>query len=391
MSVRLGRREFLALTGVAGLGALAACAPSAQPSSGTSGSSAGTTSPAGTGTSSAGSSSTGSAGGAGSSSAPAKTGGKIVAGEWGGVWDKALGVVTPPFTQRTGIEVMNTVTTGGQLTVIQQNPGKYDLSWLIGSDAANGLAQGVLDPIDKSKITAIDSIIPNLISGQTFGGKLAGVPISYGAEGILWRKDKVPFEITSWADLWRPELKGQIAIQNAPSIGGLFLVYAAGQAFGSGPDDFTAGWTAVAKLRDNVQYLYTVSSDPINKLADGSVWVAVTFANQGIPLKGQNVEVTIPKEGAPWSVQNITVPSASKNKDLTYQFINYMLESDSQIAWAKNAKAAPANTAVTLPTDVQGAIMETPEVASKLWPINWQELGQNIPGWTTQWQKIFSS
>jgi hypothetical protein len=34
--------------------------------------------------------------------------------------------------------------------------------------------------------------------------------------------------------------------------------------------------------------------------------------------------------------------------------------------------------------------METPDVAKSLWPINWQELGDNIPGWTTQWQKIFS-
>jgi len=359
MADNVTRRGFLGLgAGLSAAAFLAACSPSTN-TSGASGAASGGTK-------------------------------RIVAGEWGGVWDKALQVVTPPFTQRTGIEVLNSVTTGGQLTVIEQNPGQYDMNWLIGSDAARGFKSGVLDAIDTSKIKNLDAIIPRLKDGQMVDGKLTGVPISYGANGILWRKDKVPFEIKSWKDLWRPELKGQIAIQNAPSIGGLFLIYAAGQAYGNGPDDFEAGWKALERLKDNVQFLYTVSSDPINKIASGAVSVVVTIADQGIPLKGQNVEVTVPQEGAAWSLQNITIPVASKNKDLAYEFINYMLEDETQIAWSKNAKIAPASTAVQLPSDVQANLVEDDAVADRLWPIDWLQLGENIEDWTTRWQRIFT-
>lgn len=368
MAENLSRRAFLTAAG-AGAGAIAVSACTPGPSAG---------SPAAT---------------SGGSGAPAGTGGarKIVAGEWGGVWDKALQEVTPEFIKRTGITLENTVTSGGQLVVIEQNPGKYDLNWLIGSDAARGYKQGLLDAIDESKIKNLSGIIPKLVEGQRVDGKLTGVPISYAALGILWRKDRVPFQITSWKDLWRPELKGQVAIQNAPSIGGLLLVYAAARASGSGPNDVEGGWKGIEQLKDNVQFLYTVSSDPINKIAAGSVNVVVTIADQGVALKSQNVEVTIPAEGAPWSLQNVTIPKASRDKDAAYEFINYMLEDSTQTAWAKNAKAAPASTKVTLPADVQASLVETKQVGDSLWPINWLELGDNIPAWTTRWQKIFGA
>lgn len=327
----------------------------------------------------------------GSSGSGSGSGGKIVASEWGGNWDKALQKVCPPFTQRTGIEVVNSVNSGSALTKVSQNPGQYDLAWLIGSDAVNGVANGTLAPIDQSKIKELSSLNPTLLKGVTVDGQLCGVPISYGATGILWRKDKVPFEIKTWKDLWRPELKGKITIQNAPSIGGLFLVYAAARAFGSGPTDYEAAWTAIAQLKPNVQYLYTVSSDPINKLSTGEVWAAVSFADYGVPLKAKNVESLIPADGAPWSMQTITVPKAAKNADKTYEFINYMLESGSQIEWARAATIAPSNTSVSLPDDVKAAVLETPDVANAIWPIDWKELAANIQPWTTRWQKIFTS
>jgi spermidine/putrescine-binding protein len=310
---------------------------------------------------------------------------------WGGVWEEAADQHVDAMIRRaTGLDITYSVAAGGQLPTVQQNPGKYDLAWLIGSDAVQGYQTGVTEAIDKTKITNYSTLLPTLVKGQTINGKLTGVPISYGAEGILWRKDKVPFTITSWKDLWRPELKGQIAIQNAPSIGGFFLIYAGARVFGTGPNDFAAGWTAIQKLAPNVQYLYTISSDPIDKLADGSIWVAVTLADQGIPLKSENVEVTLPTEGVPWSVQNLTIPKTSLQKDLAYDVINYMLSHQGQTAWAEYAKAAPASSSASLPKSVQSTLVETPALSKKLWPINWEQLGADTDSWTTRWQTIFS-
>ncbi|HEY0638580.1 MAG TPA: extracellular solute-binding protein [Pseudonocardiaceae bacterium] len=329
-------------------------------------------------------------GGGASGGGGAAASGRITARCWGGVWEEALRVVCPPFTSRSGVEVLNDP---GSDTVqlLTQKPGQYDLAWLIGNEAARGFETGVLEAIDTSRIPKFGGIVKRLSEGQTRDGKVSAVPISYTASGILYNPDKVPFEVTSWEDLWRPEFKGQVAIQNAPSIGGLFLVFTGARLFGNGPDDYEAGWQALERLKDNVQFLFNTSTDGVNKLAGGSVAAVVTIADQGIPLRSRGIETVVPSEGSTWSVQNITVPAAAKNKDAVYDFINYMLEDATQIEWAKNGKAAPASTDVTLPGDVAGNLVETPEVADSLWPIDWFEFGANITEWTTRWQRIFGS
>jgi putative spermidine/putrescine transport system substrate-binding protein len=309
---------------------------------------------------------------------------------WGGVWETAMNKVGPAFTEGGGMEIL--IDAGsGSLPLLQQKPGQYDVAWLIGTDAARGLESGVLDPIDTSRIKNWSKIAPSLTESQRNGDQVSGVPISYTASGIMYKTDKVPFKITSWEDLWKPELKGQIALQNAPSIGGLQLVFVAARLFGSSPTDYEAGWAAIERLKPNVQFLYNISTDGITKLAAGSVAACVGIADQGIPLKSRGVETVIPVEGTTWSVQNLTIPSASNQKDAAYDFINYMLDEETQVNWSREGKAAPASTTVVLPEEVSANLMETAEVTKNLWPVSWAEFGANIPDWTKRWQTIFGS
>ncbi len=104
------------------------------------------------------------------------------------------------------------------------------------------MTDGTLEPIDTSRIERFAQINPRLSDGITHGGDLSGVPISYTATGIIYNRDRLGFDITSWEDLWREELHGQLCIQNAPSIGGLSLIFTGARVFGSGPDDYEAGW-----------------------------------------------------------------------------------------------------------------------------------------------------
>lgn len=325
-----------------------------------------------------------------SSSGEAELSGSITAAEWGGVWDTALQAVTPGFTDATGVDVVNSVNSGSVLAMMQQNPGLYDVAWNIGTSGVQSLQQGLVEPIDTSRIKDLDKINPKLLDALTVDGQLAGVPISFGTEGILYRSDLVPFEIKSWKDLWDPRLKGQITIQNAPSIGGLFVMMAGGEVFGDGITDVDAGFDAMKELEPNIQSLYANSAEPINALASGSASVAVTFANYGVPLEGQNVKIVIPDGGSAWSLQAISIPKDAPNKDAAYAFINYMLEQDTQVAWADAASIAPARTDVELPAEVQTKVRETPEVAADIWPIDWVWFGENVDAWTTRWQEIFT-
>lgn len=319
-----------------------------------------------------------------------KLSGKITAAEWGGVWDNALQVVSPGFTTATGVDVVNSVNSGSVLAVLEQNPGLYDLGWVIGTTGVQAYEKGLTQAIDTSKIDNFDSLNPILVDAMTVDGELSAVPISFGTMGILYRSDLVDFKIDEWKDLWDPRLEGKITIQNAPSIGGLFVMMAAAEAFGKGIDDYEAGFKAMEKLKRNIQSLYANSAEPINALASGTASVAVTFANYGIPLKTENVEIVIPKGGSAWSVQAISIPKAATNPDAAYAFINYMLQKDTQVTWADAASIAPANTTVKLPANVRAKVLEDKDVGASLWPIDWVEFGKSVDGWTTRWQEIFA-
>lgn len=326
----------------------------------------------------------GSAGDAGKS-------GSITAAEWGGVWDTGLRAVSPGFTKKTGVAVTNSVNNGDVVTMLQQNKGQYDLAWVIGTTGVKAYNQKLTEAIDRSRIPALSTVNPALIKSMTVNGSLVAVPISYGATGILYRTDLVPFAIKSWKDLWDPRLKGKVTIQNAPSIGGLFVMMAAGLAYGSGITDYDAGFNALKRLEPNIQSLYKNSAEPINSLASGKAAVAVTFVNYGASLQSQKVKIVQPDGGSPWSLQAISIPKATRNKDAAYKFINYMLEKHTQVEWADKAEIATSRTDVTLPAKTRKKVLETADVADHLWDIDWVEFADNLDTWTERWQKIFTS
>ena len=63
-----------------------------------------------------------------------------------------------------------------------------------------------------------------------------------------------------------------------------------------------------------------------------------------------------------------------------------MLQDEQQIEWARLAKVAPS-TSVVLPADVQANLIETPDLATKLFPIDFLHAGLNLPKWADRWQR----
>lgn len=314
-------------------------------------------------------------------------------GEWGGVWDKALTDLNPDLQKGTGLTITNAVYgSGAAQTIVERNPGKYDVAWMIPSVAADAMKKGIVQGIDTSKVEAWGDIYPALKESLSVDGAVYGVPISWGVSGILYRKDIIGFDLTSWKDLWRPELKGQITIQNAPSSGGLIVMLAASKVFGSGLKDVETGWAKMKELKPNIKFLYDKSSDPINKLVDGSVAVAVTFADFGIGLQDKGVKTAVPVEGSDSGPQLITIPAKAKpaHMDQIYRYINYMLRPEAQIAWSRATQVYSANSKVVLPADVQSTLVETPDTAKTLWDLDYLWFGENQTAWTEQWQRIFA-
>jgi len=73
----------------------------------------------------------------------------------------------------------------------------------------------MVQPIDTSKLKNWPNVSPSLAKQGEFNGQQYWVPWDWGYESILVRKDLVEKVPESWADIWDPQYKGHIAINDS--------------------------------------------------------------------------------------------------------------------------------------------------------------------------------
>ncbi len=258
-------------------------------------------------------------------------------------------------------------------------------SWL---DMA--IARKLIQPFSPDLLLQMDNwqnLAPQWQALGSRGGVVWAVPYRWGTTAIAYRRDKVATPITSWADLWRPELKGKItAIDDANEILGLVLKKL-GYSYHS---------PSIANLPDFLPSLHSLhqqillySSDAyLQPLLIEDALVAVGWSVDLVRLARQNpnIQVVIPAEGtALWAdlwVLRFPNPSA-----LTW--INATLSADiaAEITALTDATATilSPKTPASVRTDAikfpKGEILAQSEFISNLEPAQVQER-QHI------WQKL---
>ena len=91
---------------------------------------------------------------------------------------------------------------------------------------------------------------------------------------------------------------------------------------------------------------YWQTGDEFSKLfANKQVSVGLMWSGQSATMKqeGEPIGFVVPEDGAIGWVDNWAIAKSSKNKDLAYAFINYMISKDVQYGWASKGGPSPAN------------------------------------------------
>lgn len=164
--------------------------------------------------------------------------------------------------------------------------------------------------------------------------KVWAIPYRWGTTVIAYRSDKIPFEITSWADLWRPELRQKLSLpDDAREAIGIALKKL-------GKSYQTADLNAVQSLESDLTALNTqtrfYSSDTyLQPLMIEDTWVAVGWSQDMRRALQQEpqIKVVVPKEGtALWTdlwvlpkhklVQN----ARPENLNFARQWIDFCLQ-----------------------------------------------------------------
>lgn len=190
-------------------------------------------------------------------------------------------------------------------------------------------------------------------------------PIYAGAIGFACNTewfDEHQLEMpTSWADLLKPEFKGEISMAHPTTSGTAYTVLATiMQLYG---DDRAAAWEYMKGLNKNIrQYTKSGGAAP-QQAALGEVAIALTFshdalvyANQGYPVK-----LMFPVEGTGYEVGGVAllangIPEEQENAKI---FIEWCMGTRAQEVYIENESCR-------LPTNVNAKVTEGLTLLSEL-------------------------
>ncbi len=301
--------------------------------------------------------------------------------------------VLAPFEEANDCTIVTDLgTAGDRLTKIQNNPDSgIDVIELNQLNATKAYELGLVDSIDLSKVSnAADLIEPAKKLQEMYG---YGPAIVIQSCGIIYNPQTAGFEISTWEDLWKPELAGKIAVPDITSTYGVAMVHIASDYKGVDikSDNGAAAFEALEELKPNVVKSYSKSSDLANMFASGEIVAAVVgdFAVPNIQAADANCVYVVPESGTYANFNMVDVVSTSKNKELAYKFVNWRISQELQSVTSLSLNEGPTNAKVQL-TDEQASQLTYGVVAEKAKVIDYSFVNPLMESWTDQWNRILN-
>jgi len=242
-------------------------------------------------------------------------------------------------------------------------------------------AEGLLQALEPAKIAGWNDV-------YDFGKDRDGFWVSMMFAGtiIAYNTKLLSAPPTSWADLWKPEFKGKLAIPDISGTSGQQFLMAAARLNGGSLENIDPGFEAIKKLKPNVQMMYTQPDQIIPLLERNDIAVAVWYTDRtgAAAAKGVPVAASYPKEGAIGIVPTVSIPKGSAKRDLAQKYIATLLAPDSQLCFAQSQFAGPNNKTVKLPPDLAKLVPYGENVQKMYFP-DTDYVAKKFPEWSERW------
>jgi putative spermidine/putrescine transport system substrate-binding protein/spermidine/putrescine transport system substrate-binding protein len=231
--------------------------------------------------------------------------------------------------------------------------GNYDVI-SPSSDVATSIAAGNLAaPLDLSKIPSYNQLSPQLtnLSLVRVNGQVFGVPFMWGPDPLIYDTTVFANPPDSWNVLWDPKYKGRISVWDD-----LSTVYMAAQVLGYDKPDpsqlynlsdeqLEAVKKKLLELKPNIRKMWATGGDLTNLFQNHEIVASMGWPLNTVELKKINFPVgeTIPKENTTGWIDHLMITTGSENKELAYQFLEYMIEAQTQKKVTDVTRYTPAN------------------------------------------------
>lgn len=204
-----------------------------------------------------------------------------------------------------------------------------------------------MQPIDTSRLSNWDGVVPSLAEEGVFNGEQYFVPWDWGFESVLVRTDLVEEVPTSWADIWDPQYAGRIAINDSGEAAHVFASLSLGyDPWQTTPEQDEEVRQKLLELAPNVLAYWGGQTELDQLLASGDAWLGVGAWNASyvsLLQDGYEVEYIVPEEGRTGFLCGFGIPATSDNVELAHEMIDAYLAVDAMAYLANEYGYGVAN------------------------------------------------
>jgi putative spermidine/putrescine transport system substrate-binding protein/spermidine/putrescine transport system substrate-binding protein len=271
------------------------------------------------------------------------------------------------------------------------------------SDVATSIVKaGLAAPLDLSKIPSYSQLSQKLrdLPLVKSNGRVYGVPFIWGPNPILYDTTAFAQPPDSWSIFWDPKYKGKISLWDE-----LSTVYMAAQVLGYdkpdpnhiynlSDDELAAVRKKLIELKPNIRKYWATGGDLTNLFQNHEIILAMGWplmTNQLRALKFPIGEV-IPKENTTGWIDHLMITEASSRKELATEFLEYMIEAQTQKKVSDVTHYTPANPGASQflsEDEKKGLHLDNPDAYMQRIYF-WQDVPRR-PKYTEIWNEVKSA
>jgi len=207
----------------------------------------------------------------------------------------------------------------------------YDIVFPSGDYVSIMIAQNMLEKIDKSKLSNLGNIDPEVLRKATYDPNMEySVPYYYGAAGVIVNTAKVPVFDQSWSIFGRTDLRNRMTmLDDMREVMGDALAFLGFSVNTRVPAEIAAARDLINNIwKPN---LTKFDAEAFGKgYANGDFWVVQGYAEVVFEEIADNPQMMkdtfyfVPKEGGPAYLDSMCILKGAKNADLAHKFIDFI-------------------------------------------------------------------
>jgi spermidine/putrescine transport system substrate-binding protein len=206
----------------------------------------------------------------------------------------------------------------------------YDITFPSGDFTSIMIKEGMILEIDKTKVPNFKNISPDILEAIKFDTENKySIPYAMAATGVAVNTKYIKDFPKDMSIFEKLEYKRKtLLLDDKREVIGHALAHLGYSVNSTNPDELEKAKTLVLSWKKNILGFDAESN--AKKFATEKVWITQSYAEnvwrELSEEQKQNFEFYLPEKGGPKYIDSMVILKDAPNKELAYQFMNYILE-----------------------------------------------------------------